>query len=320
MSLRIIGRADVTRHLGYDVCIPLMREAMIALSVGRIRQLPRSILDLEGGRAFGLMPGAVDEGAFGAKLVSVFPGRLPSHQGLLLLFDPDSGAPVCMIEAGELTAIRTASASAAATDALARPDAARLAILGTGEQARRHIDAIARIRPLTAVTIWGRSPGKAERIVSDYRHLGARIQAASNVREAVADADIVCTLTAAAEPILGGRWIAPGTHLNVVGSSRAGPAEIDEALVGRSLFFADHRDSVQRQGAEFLRAKANGVIGDDHIRAEIGEVFAGTAAGRRSAEEVTVYKSLGSIAQDIAAGSYLYEAALTEGFGSEVSL
>ncbi|MEA3033013.1 MAG: hypothetical protein QOH86_1029, partial [Sphingomonadales bacterium] len=134
MTLLLISRDEVARHLSYEACIPLMREAMIALSQGRTRQSLRNIIDLDGGRAFGVMPGAMDAGAFGAKLVSVFPGvaGTPSHQGVVALFDPDTGAPSAIVDASEVTGIRTAAASAAATDALARADAKTLAILGTG--------------------------------------------------------------------------------------------------------------------------------------------------------------------------------------------
>jgi ornithine cyclodeaminase len=311
-NLLILSGEDVAAHLSYEACIPLMREAMIALSQGRTRQLLRSILDLDGGRAFGVMPGAMDE-TFGAKLIAVFPGIDPSHQGLLALFDSESGAPVAAIDATSLTAIRTAAASAAATDALARGDARRLAILGTGEQALRHAEAIRALRPLDAVTVWGRSPEKAEALA---RRLGG--DACASAEEAVAEADIVCTTTAAPQPILLDGWVLDGAHLNLVGSSRAGPAEVDTPLVRRARFFADHKDGVLRQGAEFVKALQEGAIGEDHLLGEIGEVFAGTIAGRTSDTDVTVYKSLGSIVQDLAAGAWLVERARAEGFGTRV--
>lgn len=310
--MKVIGAEEVARRLTYAACIPLMREAMIALSAGRTKQLLRGIIDLDRGNAFGVMPGALDAsvqgGAFGAKLVSVFPGNVAkgglSHQGLVLLFDPETGAPAAVIDAGELTAIRTAAASAAATDALARPDAHRLAILGTGEQARRHIEAIRHVRPIDRVTIWGRDAHKAEALAADLpADLGA--EAAPDVAAAVAGADIVCTTTAAPEPILFAHQIAPGTHINLVGSSRAGPAEADNALVARARFFADHRAGVLAQGAEFLRAKAAGLVDDAHLLGEIGEVMAGTRPGRLTPQDVTIYKSLGSIVQDLAAAGWL---------------
>jgi ornithine cyclodeaminase/alanine dehydrogenase-like protein (mu-crystallin family) len=302
--MRVMGAEEVARRLSYTACIPLMREAMIALSRGRTRQRLRQIIDLGGGNAFGVMPGSLDDGAFGAKLVSVFPGNAAagglSHQGMVLLFDPATGAPTAVVDAGELTAIRTASASAAATEALARPDATRLAILGTGEQARRHIEEIRHVRPIDRVTIWGRDPAKAAALAEA---VGG--EAAATVAEAVAEADIICTTTASPEPVLFARDVPDGAHLNLVGSSRAGPAEVDEALVARVRLIADHRDGVLAQGAEFLRAKAAGLVDDDHVVGEIGEVFAGTLPGRERPEQITAYKSLGSIVQDLAAASFL---------------
>ncbi|QJP17324.1 ornithine cyclodeaminase family protein [Starkeya sp. ORNL1] len=306
----VIGSEEVARELDRPGCITLMREAMIALSAGRTRQLLRGIIDLGGGDLFGVMPGAMEGAGFGAKLVSVFrsasaQGR--SHQGAILLFDRETGAPVCVVDAGEVTAIRTACASAAATDALARPDATHLAILGTGEQAWQHALAMSHVRPLESVVFWGRSEAKAH-------ELRARIKVAlalpTNVAESAAaaahGADIICTTTSASEPILLSADVADGTHINVVGSSYAGPSEIDGALVQRARFFPDHRDSVLAQGAEYLWAKAAGLVTEDHVLAEIGAVFADKAPGRQSSGDVTIYKSLGLIVQDLASAAYLY--------------
>lgn len=300
-----VSAEEVARLLPYGECVPLMREAMIALSEGRTRQLLRSILDLPEGRAFGSMLGAMlDDGTFGAKLVSVYPDNFakggPSHQGIVLLFDPENGAPAATLEAGEITAIRTAAASAAATDALARPEATSLAILGYGEQARRHIEAIRVVRRVESLTIWGRDPGKAAAFAGQ---MGGT--ACASVEAAVAEADMICTVTAAREPILNSQWVRDGTHINAVGSSRAGPAEIDGALVARARFFADHADGVRAQGAEFIYARETGLVGDDHLLGEIGEVMAGTLPGRLKEADVTIYKSLGSIVQDLTAARHI---------------
>jgi ornithine cyclodeaminase/alanine dehydrogenase-like protein (mu-crystallin family) len=252
-----------------------------------------------------------DHAPFGAKLISVFPENfsrgIQSHQGLVILFDPETGAPVCAVHAGELTAIRTAAASAVATDALARKDARRLVLLGYGEQAQTHARAIRKVRHFESIVVWGRSPERAQafarRMQMEFRLL---VTAAATVKEAVANADIICTVTSAPEPILMGEWVRSGTHVNVVGSSYAVPAEIDNDLVVRSRFIVDSREGVLHQGAEFLRAKQAGLIGDDHIVAEIGEVLVGKIEGRRSAEEITVYKSLGHIVQDLATAWALY--------------
>jgi ornithine cyclodeaminase len=310
--MRYIDREEVAHRLTYEVCIPLVRDAMIAFSAGETRQLLRSIIPLANGHLFGIMPGALGATKpFGAKLISIFPENVAqgrqSHQGFIILFEPDTGTPVCVVHAGEVTAIRTAAASAVATDALARKDAKHLAILGTGEQAATHARAIRKVRALESITVWGRSPERAHMFAEKMQgELGIPIAAAATVQQAVANVDIVCTVTSAFEPILKSEWVQPGQHINAVGSSHAGPAEIDNALVARARYFADSRDGVLQQGAEFLRAKQAGLIDDHHILAEIGQVLAGKAEGRRTPEEITIYKSLGHIVQDLASAWWLY--------------
>ena len=318
MGLLVIDRETVRELLPYEACIPLMREAMTALSAGRTQQLLRQIIDLGDRSLFGVMPGAMEE-AFGAKLIGVSPPSaegVQSHRGVVALFDSATGAPVAILHAGELTAIRTAAASAAATDLLARPEAGRLAILGTGEQAGAHAVAMTRVRAFSEIVIWGRTPARAEALVERLsRELGLAVRTAASVEAAVAEAYIVCTTTGASEPILESRWVKDGTHINLVGSSRAGPREIDDDLVVRARVFADHREGVLRQGAEILHAMAAGLVGEDHVLAEIGQVMAGAAAGRTGPDELTIYKSLGAIVQDLAAGWFVYRAAAAQGRG-----
>jgi ornithine cyclodeaminase len=308
--VRFVDKAEVARRLTYEAAIPLVRQAMIAVSAGRTRQLLRAILPLAGERMFGVMPGALGETApFGAKLISVFPDNfergLPSHQGLIVLFDPQSGAAVCAVDAGEVTAIRTAAASAVATDALARPEARRLAILGYGEQAATHIRALTRVRPVSAVVVWGRSAERAARFAARMEaETSLPCAGATDARAAVATADIVCTVTAAADPVLAGAWLAPGSHVNLVGAGHAGQAEADGDVLERSLFIVDSREGVEAQGGEYRRARRAGR--DVAIAAEIGEVLAGRAPGRLSAPQITVYKSLGHVAQDLACAWALF--------------
>lgn len=313
--MRMIDRTEVRARLTYEVCIPLIRRAMIALSRGETRQLLRAIIPLGEGRLFGIMPGALgDRAMFGAKLISVFPGNsangIQSHQGVIVLFDAEGGAPVCVVHAGEVTAIRTAAASAVATAALARPEAHRLAILGCGEQAATHARAISTVRPLSAIGVWGRSADRAgalaERLSAE---LALPVAAQTTAQACVDGADIICTVTGATDPVLQGRWVAPGAHVNLVGSSFAGPVEVDDDLVVRARFIADSREGVLAQGAEFLRAKAAGLIGDDHVVGEIGQVLDGALEGRQSAHQITVYKSLGHVVQDLAAAQALFELA-----------
>lgn len=304
--MKLFSRDEIIEKLTYERCLPAVRAAMTALSLGETQQLPRGILPLEGERKFGVMTGALGgHGPVGSKLIAIFPENfergLSSHQGLVVLFDRDTGAPLAIGDGSSITAIRTACASAVATDALARKDAHRLLLLGYGEQAESHLQAIRRVRDLDRVTVWGRSAERAQafaRRVSE--ETGIEIVVAADVREAAAEADIICTLTHAHHPILLGAWVRPGTHINAVGSSMPGPVEIDHDLVVASRYVADSRVNVMMAGAEFLKAKEAGLIGDEHIVAEIGEVLAGKIPGRRTAEEITLYKSLGHIVQDLA--------------------
>ena len=320
----VISRAEVRELLDDRTCIELMRTAMIALSNGQTIQTPRQIITLSIG-IFGVMPGALGANAlFGAKLISVFSGNRAlggqSHQGGIMLFEGGQGAAIALVHAGEITAIRTAAASAFATDILARVDAAHLAVLGYGEQAAAHIRAMMLVRPIKRVTVWGRDTARAERFAQQVSSLlDVECEAAADVSHAAQHADIICTTTSASDPILFGADIAIGTHVNVVGSSHAGPAEIDIELVRTARFFGDCRAHVLSQGAEFIRAREADMITDTHFLAEVGEVAAGDAVGRQTRDDITVYKSLGHIVQDLAAAEFVYEQALSAGHGVAVS-
>lgn len=321
----LLNRDFVRQHLTVDACIPLVRQAMVDLSAGGTIQPLRSVLHMAEGRAFGVMPGAMAdrEAPFGAKLVSVYPENfaqgMPSHQGVIVVFNPQDGSPAAMVDAGEVTRIRTACASAAATDALARPDANRLAVLGYGEQAEAHIQTVTAIRPVSDIRVWGRSLERSQAFAERMRlSIEIPIQACVSVEDAVREADIICTTTAAAEPVLHSSAVKDGTHINAVGSSYAGPVEIAADLVARSRFIADYRPGVLAQGAEFLAAKAAGLIDDDHVVGEIGQVFSGDLAGRTQEDQVTLYKSLGHVVQDLACAAWLVQVAQASGDGLSV--
>jgi ornithine cyclodeaminase/alanine dehydrogenase-like protein (mu-crystallin family) len=319
----VISAAEVEALLPMPAAIAAMRSAMMQVSQGRavlpLRQF-MAIPDAPGKLA--VMSGTLaDPPLFGVKTVAKYrhPPGSPhgSHVGVLQLFDAATGLLLAIIEGGSLTAIRTAAASALATDALARPEASRLAILGTGEQARRHVTAMAAVRPIAEVRVWGRSLANA-RAFAEALDLPAR--AFADAAEAVADADIICTTTPAVDPILFGAMVAPGTHINLVGSAIADTAEADEALVARSEFFVDYRVAALAQAGELRRAIAAGLVGPEHVRGEIGEVLLGTAVGRSSAAAITVYKSLGVTAQDLAAGAVVLAAARAGGMGRDIAL
>jgi ornithine cyclodeaminase len=311
----ILDEAAVLQRLDLEGCRTAVRRAMIALSTGQTRQLPRSIIPIAAGRLFGQMPGALlSEGYFGAKLVSVFAdpahaGR-SAHKGVVVLFDASSGDPVCVADASAITQIRTAAATAAATDALALPDAERLTVMGHGHQASAHIEAVARVRRLSQVVVWGRSHERASAFADEMAEkTGLPVVALADPREAAAQAQILCTVTGATDPILRAEWLAPGVHVNLVGASVASAAEAEPAVVAVSQYFVESRESALIGASEFLRAQHAGLVGEDHIQAEIGEVFDGTHPGRRAPDEITVYKSVGHAVQDLAAAAYLYEQA-----------
>jgi ornithine cyclodeaminase/alanine dehydrogenase-like protein (mu-crystallin family) len=325
VEIRVLRGTEVRQLLPMAECIDLMHRTMIAVSERRVVLPLRSVMVMPGGLGMlGNMPGYLaDPECFGVKLVSLIPRNKPpqysSHLGLVLLFEAEHGCPVALLDAAAITAIRTAAASGLATRLLARPDAGDLALLGAGEQAQSHLEAMLAVRTLRRIRVWARDRDKA----AEFAHAeGARhgivIETASTVREAVGGADLICTVTKAREPILLGEQLAPGVHLNVVGSSIAAAAEIDTPAVVKSRFFVDCRESTVNEGGEYLRALKAGAITPEHILAEIGEVANGSKIGRHSPSDVTLYKSLGIAPQDLASAHYVLGKARAAGVGQVI--
>src|SRR3984893_13125645 len=322
MEIRILRGSEVRQLLPMGECIDLMQKTMIAVSEGRVVLPLRSILAMPKDRGMmGVMPGYLAEPeCFGVKLISLIPRNKPplysSHLGLVLLFEAEHGQPIALLTAAAITAIRTAAASGLATRLLARQDAGDLALLGAGEQARSHLEAMLNVRPLRRIRVWARDAGKAKLFAESE---GARhrivVETSATVREAIAGADIICTTTKAREPILQGDWLTPGVHLNVVGSSIAAAAEIDTAAVVKARFFVDRRESTINEGGEYLRALKAGAITAEHILGEIGEVANGSKVGRSWPLDVTIYKSLGIAPQDLASAHHVLEKARAAGVG-----
>ena len=320
MTIRVYEADEVRALLDYPGCIAAVRAAMAALSASGAEQPLRQIVALGEGRMFGLMPGTQSEAdGFGAKVISVFPdpahdGRA-AHRGVVVLFDGD-GAVACIADAGAVTEIRTAAATAVATDALAREDARSLAIFGCGAQAASHIRALPLVRRFEDIAVWGRDSARAGEFAARIAaETGLPVRAEADPR-AAAQADVVCTVTGSPTPVLLGDWIKPGTHVNAVGSSHPGPVEVDPVLVVKSRYVADSRRSALAAAAEFLDAKAAGLIGDEHIVAEIGEILNGTVTARNSPQDITLYKSLGHVVQDLAAVAYIDAKARESGLPS----
>ncbi|HEX9730428.1 MAG TPA: ornithine cyclodeaminase family protein [Thermoanaerobaculia bacterium] len=327
MSALVLSAADVRRLLPMATAIDLMASALERLARGGCRNPLRWGLPVpEAGGLIGMMPGYLDAPrALGIKVLALMPGNhgtpYDTHQGVVLLFDPDHGFPIAIADAGEVTAVRTAAVSGLATRLLARDDAGDLAILGTGVQARSHLAAMRAARELRRVRVYSRDAERRRAFAraESERH-GLEVEAAPTAAAAVAGADLVCTVTSSREPVLMGEWLSPGVHVNAAGSSIAAARELDTAAVVRSRLFVDRRESTFNEAGDFLIPKREGAVDDDHVVAELGEILTSEAAGRRSPDEITLFKSLGLAVEDLAAVRHVYERAVEEGLGTRVEL
>jgi ornithine cyclodeaminase len=297
-------------------CVDVMAEALRTLARGEAVLPLRTMVWLPDRRGLlGLMPAYLGSPAIlGLKVVSVMPGNhgteYGSHQGTVMLFEVEHGCAVAVMDASSITEIRTAAVSGVATRALARQDAADLAILGSGVQARSHLEAMAAVRSLRRVRVWSRSLDRARAFAErESRRTGLRIEVCASAREAVADANLVCTTTGAKTPVLEGAWLAPGVHVNAVGACFKDTRELDTAAMAQARLIVDRRESALHEAGDFLIARAEGAFGDDHIAGELGEVLVGEAVGRRTPEERTVFKSLGIAIEDLAAAHHVWRKA-----------
>ena len=313
MTISFFDAAQVEELLDYPGCIEAVRRAMIALSSGERPQPLRQIFTVGDNQMFGTMPGELAAlSTFGAKLVSVFadperPG-CTRHQGIVVAYDGETGAVSCIADAEQITKIRTGCATAVATDALARTDAAVLAIFGAGIQAEAHLKAVPLVRPFREILLWGRSAEKTRAFAEQMSKLVDReITVVADAREAAERADVICTVTSSREPVLLGEWVKPGTHINLVGSSHLGPVEVDTALVASARYVADYRPGVLAQASELAAARDAGAVDDSYVVGEIGDVLSGRIPGRENDSQITIYKSLGHVIQDLASAAYLQD-------------
>ena len=329
MSLHIFSAEAVSAALSHADCIVAMRQAMMAVSSGETVLPLRQFMAVPGTQGKqGLMPGYLKGASashFGVKIVAKFPrapgSALGTHVGAVMLFDAADGAPLALFDGGRLTAIRTASATALASDVLARKDAKTVLFLGHGEEADHHIPALLAVRSVKRFLIWGRTPERAQTFVDAQAAKlpdAVVIERADDLPAAVAQADIICTLTSATTPILKGAWLKPGVHVNLVGAAVATSAEADTDVVVQSRFYTDYKPSLDAQGGEWIAAKEQALVTDAHLVGEIGAVIAGLAPGRQSPDDITVYKSLGVAAQDLAAGVAALAAGRAKGVGQIV--
>lgn len=323
MAIRFLNAHDVRSLLPMDRCIDLMRKAMRLVAEGRTRQPIRTALWHPSGKGLlGVMPGYTAEPHWlGIKVISVFPqnarAERGSHQGMVMLFDPDNGSPVAIVDGREITAVRTAAATAVATDVLARTNAETLGILGCGEQAHNHLRSLVLVRPFGRILVWGRDFAKADKFCQwAASHTDSHVEPIDSAQATVEHADVVCTTTAASTPILEGKWLRSGQHLNAIGSSIPTTAEIDVEAVRRCRLFVDFKDSALELAGEFRRARDLEAVEESHILGSIGDVLVGRVIGRTSNEDLTLFKSLGMISEDLVATDFALREAERLGVGT----
>lgn len=317
MKILALSHEEVLELLPIKECIGVMREALTALAAGKAHQPLRTIIrppDAQG--VMGLMPAYMsgDRAAFGLKAICVFPGNpargMDSHQGAVLLFSAETGELLAVMNASAITAIRTAAVSGVATDLLAQVDACSLAMIGSGVQARSHLLAMSEVRSIKRCRIASRHFEHAQNFAQEMRsNFSFALEPVETVEEALKGADLIVTTTTAVEPIVRREWISAGAHLNLVGSSTPKTREVDSETMAAASLFVDRRESTINEAGDYLLAVRDGVIGPDHIRGEIGQILNGTKPGRTSADEITLFKSLGIATEDLFAAEYLYRRA-----------
>lgn len=322
MNVRIIRKSEVRSLLKMSECIELMSETLKTLAQGHAVQPMRSVLRLpEKIGVLGMMPAFLGRPqTMGVKVISVFPGNVgteyASHQGAVLLFETEHGQLLAVIDAGEITAVRTAAVSGVATRLLARSEASNLALLGSGTQACTHLQAMRLVREIKRIRVWSlpleHARGFAKR---ESKRQDVKIEPMETAQAAVEGADIICTVTSAKEPILLGPWISPGAHINAVGASNPLARELDTDTVVKSRMFADRRESVLNEAGDFLFPKKEGAVDDSHILGEIGEILVGRIQGRRSGQEITLFEALGLAVEDVASAHHVYNKAVEKGIG-----
>ncbi|MCC6772456.1 MAG: ornithine cyclodeaminase family protein [Gemmatimonadaceae bacterium] len=321
----IVPHADVERLLPMSACIDVMAEALAATARGDALLPLRQVLRLHSGRdAFAVMP-AILGNAIGAKVITVFPGNdatpYESHMGVILYFDDTHGRLLAIVDASSVTAIRTAAVSGLATRLLAVPQSSTLAILGAGVQAMTHLEAMLAVRPIREVRVWSRGEQRRDQLVAWGRtRFGIEVIACASAEQAVRDAHVICTVTASHHPVLQGRWVAPGAHINAVGASIASARELDTTAVVQARLFVDRRESAMHEAGDFLIPRAEEAIDNGHIVGELGDVVLGNVPGRSDDRERTLFKSLGLAVEDVASARFIYQQALATGTGTWLEL
>lgn len=326
----VVGRSEVAALLDMDALIDALASAMTDLSAGRAAAPDRVAAMVPEREGFvAAMPGYVPSaGALTSKLVSVFPRNagtpLPTHQALIVAFDPDTGEPVALLDGTAITAARTAACSALSARLLARADASVLALLGTGAQARSHARAMCRVRPLRHIRVAGRNPAHATALAAELSaELGIPAEAVASYAQALDGADLAAATTHAVDPVVRRPWLTPGVHITSVGFNPAG-REIDDATIADALVCVESRQAALAPfpagSNDLLHPIRDGVITADHVHAELGELLTGSRPGRTAPDQITLYKSVGVAVQDAAAAALVVEAARERSAGTHIDL
>ena len=325
MKVLIVNHNEVQQWLSMSECIDTMAEVFKKLSQNNAVNPLRHLMWLpDKSGLIGMMPAAIGENqVMGLKAISVFPGNhateYDSHQGAVLLFETGNGRLLAIVDASQITAIRTAAVSGVATKLLARKNAKNLAILGSGVQARSHLDAMQVVCKIKQVSVWSRNFGHSQEFADrESERCSISIEAVDSAKRAVEGADIICTVTSSENPVLQGNWISPGTHINAVGSSVPFARELNTAAVVKSKLFVDRRESTLNEAGDFLIPKKEGAINDAHILAELGDILLNKTEGRTSEGDITLFKSLGLAVEDIAAAHFIYRKIFNDGKGTWV--
>jgi ornithine cyclodeaminase/alanine dehydrogenase-like protein (mu-crystallin family) len=321
----VINQKEVQELLPMAACIKLMENVLIDLAEGTAVQHLRTVVPIQKDNVMGLMPGFLKkEEVVGTKVITIYPRNhqngLPSHQGVVLLNDSKDGSLKAMIDGMEITAIRTAAVSAVASNLLAKKDSKVLCLLGSGVQARTHLEAIALVRPIAQVKVWSQNNGKAQLFKEEMEQKFAiPIEVCQTVESAVQQADIICTLTASTVPILKGEWVKAGAHINAVGASQATDRELDSELVKKSFFYVDRVESAVNEAGDYLIPLKEGLIDSKHIVGEIGELLIQKIPGRQADTDMTIFESLGLAIEDIKAANFIFQKAVSLNKGTYIS-
>jgi len=325
MKILILSSTQIRELLPMPECIELMADALSALARGEVFQPLRTITRPPDARGLlGLMPAyrSGEHGAFGLKAICVFPGNpaqgKDAHQGAVMLFSRETGELLALMNASEITAIRTAAVSAVATRLLAREDAEVLAIIGAGVQARTHLAALACVRSIKEARVACRNIQHAQQLAAEMQ-FSFSIKPVRTNEEAVRGADLIVTATSSLEPVINKDWISPGAHVNAIGTHSPNSREVDSGTMSVARIFVDRRESAINESGDYLLAAKEGVVTSESILGEIGELLIGAKAGRSSESEITLFKSLGLAIEDVACADYVYKKATANNLGNYLS-